>query len=767
MPWYVPIYELAVRLAIAGLLFLSVASVAVACVRQPALRIRWIECALVGCLSLLPLSLAPGLPSWSLPLKWPTAPVAAVAPKSPRPDSGIRQNSGPRLLAAPDFSRSQLPRLVPTAESLVPSPKPLVPPLNPRLLVAAAYLAGVGLMTAWWLTGMIGLRRAVRSAHLADERCQTILRAIGGPASQRVRLLTSSRVSQPFTFAWRRPVIVLPESLAAGDEQTLRWALAHEWSHVARGDVWSWSLAGVIRILWFYQPLVWWLRGQLRLAQDYLADAAAAEQGAAEDYAEFLTTWAGRRGPAYGLGIIGPRSELTRRVIMLVQNHRRLAPRCSRGWTLFAGLSALALAVAAGAYREGAAETAADAQKAVATSKINESSQLTAARRPAAGKKKQGAEDASQRKRQLRYAGRDFDDWRNQLLNDLEQNTRVKAIQALESFGKNGYGEEAAEAIGQVLPSDNDSVSFNAANALGAIGPPALGVLTAALNNDRASCRLRAAGAIGSIGPAAVSSADALARLCDDDDRRVRSAAAESLARIAYQSDALQPLLDRLIVADDLSTRSGVVQGLAGVLSSSSRPLPLLLRAARDPDSNIRSAAAGALAQYGPATDEVIAALKRLVHDPKEHVSANAVRMFFRSSDNAATAVPVLAEVLQSRELMEQSIKESDPSLPDAIISKLGNPGDAVAIAVPALRQYVQPGFESNIGRVVKAIDALGELGPAAKDAIPALEAWTDGRQHVNFNNGDSIEKHARRALEKIKGDPGAATEVDAGAARR
>lgn len=765
MRWYVPIYDLVARLAVGSLLLLAVAAIVTACVREPARRIRWIECTLVSCLALIPLSLAPGLPSWSLPRVRTTATAAAIGPKLPHPGSRIRENSGRNRLGPPDFSRSQLRPFVATPESLAPSTQPHARPLDVRLLIAAAYLSGLGLMTLWWLTGMIGLRRVVRSARLADERCRSLLQTVAGPSAQKVRLLVSSRAGQPFTFGLRRPVIVLPEALAAGDQRRLRWALAHEWSHVARGDSGSWSLVGVVRIVFFYQPLVWWLRSQLRLAQDYLADVAAAEPESAEDYAEFLTKWAaGRRSPAYGLGILGSRSELSRRVIMLVQGRRRLAPRCSRGWTIFAGLLALALVAAAGTYRGGSTEAAADPQEAVTNSKIKKSNKIAVERQHDAGENKRGADDAPQRKRQLRYAGRDFDDWRNQLLNDLEQSTRIKAIEALKSFGKNGYGEEAAEAIGQALQSDNDSVCNSAANALAAIGRPALPVLTAALESDRFSCRCRAASAIGAIGPSAVSSADALAKLCNDDDRRVRRDAADSLARIAYQSDALKPLLDRLIVDEDLSRRSGVVQGLAGVLSSSVRPLPLLLAAARDPDPNIRSTAAGALAQHGPPTDEVIETLKRLVHDPKEHVSANAVSMFFHSSDNAATAVPILADVLLSPELMEQSIKSSDPSLPNAIIKKLSNPGDAVAIAVPALAKYASPGFEPNIGRVVRAIDALGELGPAAKDAIPALEAWTNGKQHVNFDNGDSMEKHARRALEKIKGDPGGTTETDADA---
>jgi beta-lactamase regulating signal transducer with metallopeptidase domain len=41
--------------------------------------------------------------------------------------------------------------------------------------------------------------------------------------------------------------------------------LAHEWSHVERRDIVSWHLATLTQFLFFYQPLFWWLRRQLRL----------------------------------------------------------------------------------------------------------------------------------------------------------------------------------------------------------------------------------------------------------------------------------------------------------------------------------------------------------------------------------------------------------------------------------------------------------------------------------------------------------------------
>src|SRR5207302_8833930 len=115
-------------------------------------------------------------------------------------------------------------------------------------------------------------------------------REVAGPAGGRVRLLASDRAALPLMFCWWRPVIVLPADLCRdGDSAALRYCLAHEWSHVERRDAWTWHLASLAGLLFFYQPLFWWLRRQLRLCQDFLADACAAEHAdAAEAYAEYL-----------------------------------------------------------------------------------------------------------------------------------------------------------------------------------------------------------------------------------------------------------------------------------------------------------------------------------------------------------------------------------------------------------------------------------------------------------------------------------------------
>ena len=84
-------------------------------------------------------------------------------------------------------------------------------------------------------------------------------------------------------------MIVLPRALCdSGDFQELRFCLGHEWCHIERRDSRAWNLANIAGFVLFYQPLFWWLRRQLRLCQDYLADDRAAALGSAEDYSTLL-----------------------------------------------------------------------------------------------------------------------------------------------------------------------------------------------------------------------------------------------------------------------------------------------------------------------------------------------------------------------------------------------------------------------------------------------------------------------------------------------
>jgi hypothetical protein len=333
------IFSWLVRSALLGLAILLVGGGAVLAWRQPVRRLRIIELVLCACLLAPFLGMVPGYPQLSV-AAWRT--VAAKPLESPLPPA-IGSMSGPKVArpaSLPASDRGAPP--VPGAKA-ADTPEPA---LDIRPWIVAAYLVGVSAAVGWWLVGLVGLLRVLLTAKPAPPRCHELLAEISAGRGNRVRLLTSRRLQQPFASVWGRATIVLPEDLC-GDERALRWCLAHEWAHVARHDFRAWLLAGLARALFFYQPLLWWLRRQLRLCQDFLADARAAGQASqVEDYAEFLTALAAKgkwRPAALGLSMRSGKSELYRRVIMLLKN-QTLEDRAPRFWTVSATAAAVALA---------------------------------------------------------------------------------------------------------------------------------------------------------------------------------------------------------------------------------------------------------------------------------------------------------------------------------------------------------------------------------------------------------------------------------------
>ncbi len=142
------------------------------------------------------------------------------------------------------------------------------------------------------------------------------------------RLGLSHRVTTPICFGLFRPTVIVPERLVhEADVEGLSWVFAHELDHLQRGDPWTgWWLAWV-QAVYFFVPWFWWLRHEQRLAQEFLADAAAV-RGLPDvaEYADFLVQLSCRRQgtaavvPLGATGVRAGSTDLYRRVRMLL-NH--------------------------------------------------------------------------------------------------------------------------------------------------------------------------------------------------------------------------------------------------------------------------------------------------------------------------------------------------------------------------------------------------------------------------------------------------------------
>jgi beta-lactamase regulating signal transducer with metallopeptidase domain len=84
---------------------------------------------------------------------------------------------------------------------------------------------------------------------------------------------------------------VLPrDTLAALDPGQLRQVLLHELAHVRRRDLlWGW-LPEVARLVWWFNPVAWWVAARVRLERELACDQLVLAHGGASaaDYAETL-----------------------------------------------------------------------------------------------------------------------------------------------------------------------------------------------------------------------------------------------------------------------------------------------------------------------------------------------------------------------------------------------------------------------------------------------------------------------------------------------
>lgn len=220
-----------------------------------------------------------------------------------------------------------------------------------------------------WLLGYVALRRLLADARPAPMVPRRLFAEMT-EKRRRPRLLVSNRLRVPLSCGLWQPTIVLPASLLAANPGQLRWVFAHELTHLQRRDAWSCLLFGLGQGLYFFWPWFWWLRRQVRLSQEYIADAAVLRlAGPAEDYAEFLLSFtAAPAVPLAATGVMGNPSDLFRRVTMLLKNPKRMERRVSWRWTMATAGGLLALAIVASGIGPGAS-AAADTKKTAAADK--------------------------------------------------------------------------------------------------------------------------------------------------------------------------------------------------------------------------------------------------------------------------------------------------------------------------------------------------------------------------------------------------------------
>jgi TonB family protein len=230
------------------------------------------------------------------------------------------------------------------ASASAPDPSPIAgrpwqaPDLPWTTLAIAALLAGVAARAIFLAIGFFRLGQLTRRAvPIESAEYAAVQEQLGTAAT----ISEADRLSQPVTFGFRHPVVMLPDSLAAAPPPLRRAVVTHELFHVRRGDWLSQLGEEAVRTVFWFHPAIHWLTSSIQLAREEIVDELTVRAtGDRRAYMQALLAFADSAG-LQGAPAFAQRRQLFHRILSVSKERVMSAPRIV--------MSAAALAVAVGA----------------------------------------------------------------------------------------------------------------------------------------------------------------------------------------------------------------------------------------------------------------------------------------------------------------------------------------------------------------------------------------------------------------------------------
>jgi len=216
-------------------------------------------------------------------------------------------------------------------------------------------------------------------------------------------------------------------------------------------------------------------------------------------------------------------------------------------------------------------------------------------------------------------------------------------------------------------------------------------------------------------------------------DALVRRRAAAALA--AFGADATGPLGQAVASDADPEVRLEAIKSIGRLGPAGTPAVPALVQGARDRVTFVRRGAVTALGNVRAATPEALEALIHGLVDPDAAVIDNAAHSLI------SLGAPAIGP-------LTQSLKDPDGGLRQMAVLTLSSgirfgklrpiPPETVAALIETLGDTDQDIRD-------EAARALADLGPQARDALPAL------RRMAASDPADSVRLVARRAIDQIE----------------
>ncbi len=159
---------------------------------------------------------------------------------------------------------------------------PAGPHLNWRVYAMGTWLLGVAILGTWLFVRLYRLNKeqpnGSRQLSLPEsfynqlDRCAQHLKLRRKP-----RVVTTTSIRSPAVFGMFQPVLLMPVGyIRRLSRKDTEYMLLHELAHIKRGDLVAHSLCMLLRLLYWYNPLLWLVGRQLRHLRELCCDATVA-----------------------------------------------------------------------------------------------------------------------------------------------------------------------------------------------------------------------------------------------------------------------------------------------------------------------------------------------------------------------------------------------------------------------------------------------------------------------------------------------------------
>jgi lysine biosynthesis protein LysW len=313
-------------------------------------------------------------------------------------------------------------------------------------------------------------------------------------------------------------------------------------------------------------------------------------------------------------------------------------------------------------------------------------------------------------------------------LKDTEQDVRLAAAEGL------GGMEVAASDIPQLvkaLKHQDMEVRMFAARALGNLGPQAHGTVTDLMEAAKSGETQVSGAAIVALGQIGADANRAVPTMIEAlKKKETRSLAIVALGKIGPSANPAVPELAKNLKEKEVQPL--VIEALGNIGPQAKSAVPELADLLKESDKEIRPSILATLAKMGPEAKPAVAAIGSCLSVDDKETSLQGLAALAALGPDAKDAVPDIINLLldedlgRNNKLRLQAVKT---------LGKIGKP--AVSSLTKALSQQ-------NRYMKVGAIEALGEIGPDAKEAIKPIE-------RLASNPDPEIRLAAIRAIRKIQ----------------